>query len=249
MTWVLCSDHFGGCLPQEFYSEKAPALPKFDLKSGKGEGIRLSIRLDPKAGCFLGALDELDMDLDLSQKKNIILSLENIIPGDKSFKPLTKSVTFDQLSQGVSLEFSLPKIDDFAHLGLFICRDSSERHRCVGKQALGPSEAIVENIRADKKIAHSPSDRIYFFQYLLIEKGGSLYLPTPKFWDEAQIKEAWAPLLAKIPAKQSQGGVTGGLFYSLQLNQLLQPPSSATFAPSSGDIQVRLGKHLRGCSK
>lgn len=145
----------------------------------------LAVRIAAESRCFFGDLDVLALDLALSKNPRLLLSLEPIFLSDTSFEPRStewhnpKSLHDIIRGAGFYTSLSFLKLESPKLLGLYICTDSNNTGRCLGKPEVEFDEILQRhevgrNVPKDIVIP----DKIYFFRYLVI---------TPQF---ARIFEA-----------------------------------------------------------
>jgi len=119
--------------------------------------------------CQLGDFDAIEADLTKTSDDQIaLLSLEPL--GESDFSPLAISVTLDQIRRGFSYKFQFPKPTSPVQLGLFICKDAKKENRCITKKYTEIDRLFFDATeRSSFEQGYRSPDRIYFFQYLLLE--------------------------------------------------------------------------------
>ena len=211
-------------------------MAKLSLKQSSLHRV-LSISLEPDVGCHLGETDAIEMDQALSPGDKILLSVESLT-NNESFTPQVRRVSLVELQRGLQLELKLPDVPDYAHLGLFLCKDSKGRHSCLGKAAIDPADIVIANIRGAAGNTFVPPDRIYFFAYLLLDKNGNLTIPSQSQWQDEPFQAMAQELSKDVPRGNRPESILRALFLARQISLALSP---ASVTVSSSSLHVTLG--------
>jgi len=163
---------------------------------GSGERAGFEMVFRPRIEvCREGDLDAIKGDLDLSEVKRVILTIEELVPSDGQVPLYSKPVHFSLLERGGNLRVDLPRPAAPRQLGLFICKDSSNTGRCNDKKVMRIDEILMEHQRYGKKEAGVlVDDRVYFFQYFFVDGNGSF----ATFQNAPVAKETFANLSEKL---------------------------------------------------
>lgn len=135
---------------------------------------KFQVQLTPKPSCKIGDWDVMETDLEQSKRANLLVSLEPIHPGDKSFTPQVKSVAKQRFLAGkVALHFDLKGFQKKTVAGLFICKDTNGSKRCNNTrvQPLGNLAGMIAHDLGDKEKRLLKRDKVYYFQPVAIDRG------------------------------------------------------------------------------
>lgn len=138
------------------------------------DSIEIGSTLDVEVGiereCRFGDLDIILADLQMSgpKGKNMLLSVEPIVSTGSKFKPLSVSLSAEDIEFGYKKTFELTLSGQKEHLGVFLCRDREKTGRC-NKKAIFDYGKIEESLQKQGSQKVRNSDKIYFFQYLVVE--------------------------------------------------------------------------------
>lgn len=147
-------------------------LRKVSLVNGK-KGRVISVSTGSSGRCMVGDLDIISKELDYSRNRRLILSIEPLFKGKASFSPRAKRITEAQIARGQSFTFTFPYSEEPWHAAIYLCKDSSVEGLCSGKE-IHDVNGVYNHYRKilTKGILgpmEEPSDKIYFFQYVLIQ--------------------------------------------------------------------------------
>jgi hypothetical protein len=139
-------------------------------ESSKGRVLHFRITSPPR--CMIGDLDIIREEINHSRKKNILLTLEPLL-GGSDFPAQTSRIPNGELGRGVDHPLVLPANAQPLHAALYICKDDDGDGRC-GRKPPAKMERIytayMQSRRRSLPAAEiEPGDKIYFFQYLLVE--------------------------------------------------------------------------------
>lgn len=170
---------FAGCHP--LYADDA----QLQLQRVSLPGSRLTVKITEFQRCIMSDLDAMVLDYrHAPSQAKFLLSLESTNPAS-TFRGQSAALDLKQIfRQGVSHTFTVPAQSDSDVLGLFICLDSTGAGKCNKKPAVS-YEAVFSPYVVEIDTAMRPrlagsvpdavpgSDKVYYFQPLLIESGGS----------------------------------------------------------------------------
>lgn len=163
------------------YAVPAHAAPPSDLATPFSleetpDGLRMRVRIfAPENGCSWGDLDAIQLELQHSKTKRLLVSLE---PLAGSAAPNVTDITAFDLEKGFVTTFLLPKGAKSSHLAFYICKDSERKNRCGAKPAIPPQtvlQSYLTPMDAAGKLGEAPkepedaTDKIYYFAYILVE--------------------------------------------------------------------------------
>ena len=169
--------------PEVALSTEVPGMKSRALRVTP-RGAALSVNLRSEPWCDEGDFDFIQRDLAKSKHGRLIVSVEPLSAADDSRLGRRFVVPLQDIIVGKVLTFDLPRTIEPMHLGLFVCKDSTGTGRCLGKdvvstEALHGDQAhspdigvgIAEEAVAEPVISGEPTDKIYYFSYLLVEQG------------------------------------------------------------------------------
>jgi hypothetical protein len=208
--------------PQEVSSEVSysPEEERIGLKKKmlplgeQGRVLHFSITSEKR--CMMGDVDIIKKDLEHSSKPKLLLTLESLVPGDTGFPPVVNEVSIDSLTGGYDVSFVVPEGVNIYHLGLFVCSDSQGLGRCFvnDKQVEDLNNVLNQYMMLEQKQKYQKDrnlpvnretveaeDRIYFFNYLLIN-GNQLSV-----LDSSVAKSAYEGLKNYLAASGESTGV------------------------------------------
>ena len=163
----------------------AKTAPKVDLQSFLDKGnlrgeklvcnagnCELTLSLKKKGTCFEGDWDAINMDLKFSAARTFLVSVEPLGTDVKSFRPLAWRLSLKSLLEdGLQQKITFPQPTGSLPLGVFICKDAAGTGRCADKPQLDQGTHEMHLAEALKKDPKAQSiDRVYFFQWILLEK-------------------------------------------------------------------------------
>ncbi len=163
--------------PTAFYegaaSEKIP-WKKMALAGTPGNQ-QLYFKLEARGWCGFGDLDLMKIDNQYSENKNFTLSIEPL-SADSKMEPIQKNFRLDEVERGISFAVPIPELGSVGQLGLFICRSSKTPIRCQSEAPIDFNKVMQAEIQSKGRAMASTAslDRIYYFQYLFIEKNQGL---------------------------------------------------------------------------
>ncbi len=168
-----------GILAAVFYYQKN------DKPKGKSDfdSIEVSNTLEVQVKaireCQTGDLDLILSDLEFPRnkrvRKNLLLTLETIVPGSKTFKPVVKRMSAKELEFGTSHTFKVGKRTRVEHLGVFLCKDNKKSGSCARKR-IANYQNIQRNLLAGGNLKRRDDDKPYFFQHLMLKKKELVFL-------------------------------------------------------------------------
>jgi len=148
--------------------ERESGLKTVRLKNA-GE---VSVEVTVKKWCGPGDLDAIKLDLEHSDDKTILLTLEPVNLSEGGFSPLVKKVEPGELFSGFNHKFSLPRLDSGVLLGIFLCKDSAHKNRCADKPGADFNEIFSRYMAKGHPRANAKADdKSYFYQFLALQKG------------------------------------------------------------------------------
>lgn len=148
--------------------------------NGDSTHVSLPVQIEMKLRCMFGDLDAIGLDLLHSANHKLLLTLEPVLESDRSIEPIVRDITKAPFAQGYTTEFSLPRSEIPRPLGLFICKDSDEAGHCNGKEIADISAVIsTYDVRNTPPRDYQPSDKAYFFQFLLVQGSTLYFYPGP----------------------------------------------------------------------
>jgi hypothetical protein len=195
--------------------EERIGIKKKVLSQGdQGRVLHFSVTSEKR--CMMGDIDIIKKDLEHSSKPKLLLTLESLDPGDTNFPPVVNEVSLDSLTGGYDVSFVVPDGADTYHLGLFVCSDSLGQNRCFvkDKQVEDLNNVLNQYMMLEQKQKYQKDrnlpvdretveaeDRIYFFNYLLIN-GNQLSV-----LDSSAAKPAYESLKKYLAAAGESAGV------------------------------------------
>lgn len=202
----------------------------------------LKIALTPQKTCHLGDLDVIETDLSkFSTDPTVLVTLESL-SNPKSVAGAHK-VPLAQLKAGTAVEFKLPT-SARGQWGLFLCKDSASRGRCLGKTVGRVTDLVMRDFAGAKHengAFHSP-DAVYLFQYLFIAGTSALSFRdmTTAALTPAVFEERWRFLTAQQvpPAERLGFDIAAGISRRLQ---------SFPFDLAGGAITLPLAQESKDC--
>ena len=129
--------------------------------------VGVNVRFTSERRCETGDLDLLIREKTLDRSSPFLLTLERLDGMSKSKgKENIKVINPRNIETGMSAALAVPPSKSPVHYGLFICRDSQNTGSCLDKRIenLNRLLSLHFNGTPDK-----PADRVYFFQYLVLE--------------------------------------------------------------------------------
>lgn len=156
------------------------AYPELKIRSkqlqGNPKDTAFYFTISSDARCMVGDLDIIGKELEHSPESKLLLTIEPLQPSDDG-PYVAKEITIAKIAGGVRIPLLLPRSDGLRHMALYVCKDSTGEGRCRDKSVgdlnkvyqayypLNGGKPVSQNYRA--------TDKIYFFQYLLLD-GDSL---------------------------------------------------------------------------
>lgn len=193
---------------------------------------KLPVHLEVKETCAFGDADALQMDLDLSPKSPLLLSLESLEgkENEATSAPIERAdwntgsvdVTLDLVSKATSESYVLS-----------LCRDNARAGTCFKKETLSPTDLVVQNTKkmADEK-HFAPADRTYWFSPLILYPDRVRFAQLTPAFTKA---EEWKKFLLTNPEIKKKA--TAHL-EALAAHLAAQRPLSARW--SAGTLEVTL---------
>ncbi len=157
------------------------------------KGAHLSFHVEIKKTCSWGDLDLIKGELAANKGAKLLLSIESVVPGDKDFKPVTKTLTFDQLAKGFDHTFTFPPSARTKSLALFLCSDM-DSNSCGSKNVEDFNVAYKEFMKTqsypfgEKPPEYKPPMRTYFFQHVLLAPDSAQVQFATKIGDDGYAK-------------------------------------------------------------
>ena len=156
-------------------------------------GINIRLGSSEKNGCAWGDLDIIDFELAASKSKGLLVSLEAV---DGSGAAQTKSILGVDLTKGFVASFAKPSTPGL--YGIYVCKDSDKKGRCVGKPAAQPHTLLNQYLHTgpavpkpkvgpdgkelpnatEPTLAGEPGDKIYYFAPISVEKSAVTVVAT-----------------------------------------------------------------------
>ena len=168
------------------------AFPELKIRSKELQGnpkeTAFYFTISSDGRCMVGDLDIIGKELEHSPESKLLLTVEPLQPTDDG-PYVSKEITIARIAGGVRIPLLLSRGEGLRHMALYVCKDSTGEGRCRDKSVvdlnkvyqtyypLNGGKPVGENYRA--------TDKIYFFQYLLLD-GDSLVA----FDTEATVKES-----------------------------------------------------------
>ncbi len=142
----------------------------------RGESSSMRFATEKRYSCNSGDYDAIAGSLKHSEEKNLLLSLESLSVED-GFKPITMKVSEADFLKGFRGKLEIPANVGPRQLALFLCKDSEKIGRCAVKPIADVNQILREVLTANAEPmpAQSP-DRIYYFQYVYVDKSGAFHL-------------------------------------------------------------------------
>jgi len=149
---------------------KVATVPGMKLKKlvVNKNGTMLPVSFKSTAWCNEGDLNIIQRELNRSEVKRLIVSVEPLFPGGEDFKPITKELTVKDITRGREVSFVLPTVNKPKHLAIYFCKDSSMQNSCANKKFGGYNDLHFDYGHSETKPSEAAEDRIYFFSYLLL---------------------------------------------------------------------------------
>ena len=157
-------------------------------------GVSIRLGSSEKNGCAWGDLDIINFELEASKAKGLLVTLE---PVDGSGAAQSKSILGLDLTKGFVASFTKPAAGLY---GIFVCKDSGKKGRCSGKPvaephallnqylhtgpsavataAKGPEGKDQPPLAIPPTLAGEPSDKIYYFAPIVVDKDGVTFVAT-----------------------------------------------------------------------
>ena len=168
------------------------AFPELKIRSkqlqGNPKDTAFYFTISSDARCMVGDLDIIGKELEHSPESKLLLTIEPLQPTDDG-PYVSKEITIAKIAGGVRIPLLLPRSDGLRHMALYVCKDSTGEGRCRDK-SVGDLNKVYQAyypLNGGKPVSDSyrATDKIYFFQYLLLD-GDSLVA----FDTEATVKES-----------------------------------------------------------
>ena len=137
-------------------------------------GYPFHFTLSSDGRCEVGDLDIIGKEMAHSPGAKLLFTIEPLMTGDLE-SPVIKEIGVDKVTGGSVINLAIPAGKGVRHLGLFICKDSSNDNSCRNKSVVDLNK--VYNTYYPMNGSKPPSDdylasdKIYFFQYLMVQDG------------------------------------------------------------------------------
>ena len=133
--------------------------------------MSISAQLTSARRCAHGDFDIIRTEMRYSPPGTKLLISIEPLGRNSTYKAVSETITPEEIESGKTVTFNVPTTQEAEHLGLYICKDSHGGSRCSSKQVidLGPLMSTYTKLK-DGESPPTPSDKVYFFQYLLLEK-------------------------------------------------------------------------------
>jgi hypothetical protein len=159
---------------------------RLPLKSGKivkttETGSIFNISMKVVDACNFGDLDAVLGGFKMGEAGEILLTVENVVVGDTSFKPIVIKLNRNELEGGFFKKIKLPPVTKATQLGIYLCRDTKHNSHCNNKNVADVNK-IIHKYYFNKP--YDGGDSIYFFQYLLVSPTTVTYIENPEIGDE-----------------------------------------------------------------
>lgn len=196
----------------QFIKDRELGVMTLDL-GPSGQTLILPLIVSPtKYWCQAGDLDTMRYASKKGDENDFVIALERL--GQKGGSAFVRT-SLNQLSQGLTFSFKIPRPSEAALYGLSICQDSEQSNSCEGKKVLAHgalSDRLAQNPNPVQR-----QDQAFYFQSLVIDKKsieiyrmddqGSRFQKTldgrlsEKGIDAAQIRRSWEmnTLLKSLP--------------------------------------------------
>lgn len=159
----LMDEEFKEVLPWTRYAPKA-----------QGEKVTMRFVMEKQMSCNFGDYDAIAGNLNRSDEKNLLLSLESLSVED-GFKPINVRISQTEFNKGFAGKLEVPANLGPRQLGLFLCKDSDNIGRCAVKPVADINQVLRENLtQAAETLPAQAPDRIYYFQYVYVDAEGGL---------------------------------------------------------------------------
>lgn len=140
---------------------------------GNDQGVMFHLTLTSDSRCMIGDVDVIRQELGHSPDSKLIVSIESLFPQTDPSPPVTREIALDRILTGARLSLFVPRSADVRHLGFFICKDSTGEGRCANKEIVDLNSVFqtyfpVGTI-AKPLTNYKASDKVYFFQYLMLD--------------------------------------------------------------------------------
>ncbi len=168
------------------------AFPELKIRSktlqGNPKETAFYFTISSDARCMVGDLDIIGKELEHSPDAKLLMTIEPLQPNDDG-PYISKEITIAKIAGGVRIPLLLPRADGLRHMALYVCKDSTGDGRCRDK-AVGDLNKVYQAyypLNGGKPVADSyrATDKIYFFQYLLLDGDSVVAFDT-----EATVKES-----------------------------------------------------------
>lgn len=142
----------------------------------QGKNLQIPIRMVHKvAKCYLGDIDAMNMEAQYAKGSRFIMTLEPL--AQKQLPMASQEISLRELSTEFSRTLSLQLESQPAHYGIFICRDTAKTNRCQNKKMVDLNQIFHKYFNDKAGFAdYAKVEKIYFFQYLLLQKHRVLFL-------------------------------------------------------------------------
>lgn len=147
--------------------ERQIGLHSKELHTDKS-GTHLKFSLKVEGRCHLGDIDGILSELKHSPGSRLLATVEPLEP-DKRWRTAAHVISVADLEKGIDHEFSIPSVQQPTSLGFYICKDSSGIGRCSEKDIVDFNK-ILSQYKGHLQNNFRATDKIYYFQYLLVDK-------------------------------------------------------------------------------
>lgn len=146
-------------------SERKAFLKRLPLevKDGKAN-VKVSVSLLKR--CEPGDLDAIRLDFNKDRQKRLKIGFENLENDREAYFSELPDNFFEK--NKFEFQFSIPVSDTPAQYGFFVCSNKNAE-KCSEKEFKEINDIFVEHHNNKE---YTPKDRLYFFQYALIDSRG-----------------------------------------------------------------------------
>ena len=128
--------------------------------------VGAKIRFTSERRCETGDLDLLIREKTLDRDAPFLLTLERLDGVKSKGKENVKVINPRNIETGLSAALAVAPSDTPVNYGLFICRDSKNTGSCLDKRIENLNRLLSMHFNGTPD---KPADRVYFFQYLILE--------------------------------------------------------------------------------
>lgn len=149
-------------LAEKRLNMKGTSLPK------RGGEVLLNVELKKSPSCTPGDADAIEMDLKSAPENQLLVTLESMSRGPKSFYWEVPREFSTQGSANKTFQISVKR--EPLQFGLYVCTARLGTKSCQEKKVRDVNEIFTEHFT--KKANAGKEERVIFYQYLLIDDRG-----------------------------------------------------------------------------